>query len=358
LLTVPSARRRCLPVLLVLLAAALALASPSFAADGPRIAFVEWLAEPPMTRLTSVGVDGSARTTLALDGVQPVPFEGPVWSPDGSALVFSGYPVAPDGGLREGARFRIFVIDAAGGEPREVPGSLGGSHPVLSPDGRTVAFQRSKFAHRFDPANPLDFGSYFSVTTWTVSLEGGRPRQLTPWRNQLVNAPAAFSPDGSTLLLERDRAPGGRQPEVVARNLSGGPLRVIARGAEDPSYSPDGSSIALISYRDGLRLETGDGPAPVGEVYVVRADGSQPRRLTKTPRAQESQPSWSPSGGRIAFVRTPGPGGFGFGSTLFQVNADGACQRRVAGSSSRSAPALYGPAWQPGPGREAGPLSC
>lgn len=358
MLSAPPVRRRSLPALFLVLAAALVFAAPSLAAaDGPRIAYVEWKAEPPMTRLVTVAPDGSARRTLPLAGVQPAPFEGPVWSADGASLLFAGYAVDADGDASENARPSLFVIGAEGGVPRQVPGTIGASRPVLSPDGRTVAFRRSKLIHRYDPKHPLGFGLYISVTAWVVSLEGGSPRRLTPWRHGLVNEPVAFSPDGLTLLLERNRGPASGN-EIVARPLAGGSLRVIARGAEDPSYSPDGTRIAMVSYRDRIQVETGDRPAPIGELYVTRADGSEPRRLTQTKRAQESQPSWSPDGGRIAFLRTPGPGGFGFGSTLFQVNADGACLRRVTGSSGRSAPALYGPAWQPGPGREAGLLSC
>jgi WD40-like Beta Propeller Repeat len=338
--------------------AALALLPASVAAHtGPRIAFVEWLAEPPMTRLSSAAADVPGRQVVPLGGVQPVPFDGPAFSRDGSTMVFGGYPVDADGEARENARPRLFAVGAEGGVPQEIPGTVGGSRPVLSADGTTVAFMRSKFFHRFDPADPLDFGSYFSVTTWTVPVAGGRPSRLTPWRNGLSNAPAAFSPDGSTLLLERDQR-AGLHLEVVARPLAGGSLRVIARNAEQPAYSPDGTRIALISYRDRLRAPTGDGPAPIGELYVVNADGSQPQRLTTTATAQESQPSWSPGGERIAFLRVPGPGGLGFGTTLLQANADGSCARRVTGGTWRFAPALYGPVWQPGPGREAPALIC
>jgi Tol biopolymer transport system component len=352
--------KRLAPTLLASLIAAVALAAPAPAAvsSGPRLAFVEWLAEPPMTRMTTIAADGSGRSTLPLGGVQPVPFEGPAWSADGSTLVFAGYPVDAKGELRgkEGSP-RLFTVGAEGGAPRELPGTAGGSRPVLSPDGGTVAFLRSKLNFRFNPKDPVAFGYYSSVTTWTVSMDGGRPRRLTPWRNGLSTVPAAFSPDGSTLLLERDREPGWSS-EILARPLAGGPLRLIARRAEQPAYSPDGTRIALVDYRDNFKVETGDGPTAVGELYVVRADGTQPQRLTKTKTAQESQPAWSPSSERIAFLRVPGPGGLGFGTTLMQANADGSCARRVTGGKGRTAPALYGPVWQPGPGREGLSLRC
>jgi len=350
-----TARRLFTP--LALFSAALVFVTTSAAgADGPRIALVEWRAEPPMTRLLTVAPDGSGRRALPLQGVQPVPFAGPVWLPDGSALLFAGYLVDEGGEALDNGRPALFVVGSEGGVPQLLAGTEGGSHPVLSPDGRSVAFQRSKLVHRYDPAHPLKFGLYASVTTWVVPLGSGLPRRLTPWRNGLVNAPAAISPDGSTLLLERDRP---HQPaEIVARSLLDGSSRVIARNAEQPAYSPDGTRIAMIGYRDRLSVETADGPAPVGELYVTRADGSQPRRLTRTPRAQESQPSWDPSGSRISFLRVPGPGGLGFGTVLFQASPDGACLRRVTGSTGPRASALYGPVWQPGPGREVGPLSC
>jgi dipeptidyl aminopeptidase/acylaminoacyl peptidase len=347
-----------LPALLLSLSAALACAAPAWAAtDGPRIALVEWRAEPPMTRLVTVAPDGSGRRTLPLAGVQPVPFAGPAWSPDGTSLVFAGYRVDAGGDSSESGRPWLFIVGAEGGVPQPLPGTAGGSHPVLSPDGATVAFRRGKLVQRYDPDHPLRFGFYFSVTAWVVSLDGGPPRRLTPWRNGLVNEPAAFSPDGSVLLIERDRGPAA-EAEIVARPLAGGPLRVIARRAVEPAFSPDGTRIAMVSFRDRLSFETGDGPVSMGELYVTRADGSEPHRLTRSPRAQESQPSWDPSGSRISFLRVPGPGGLGFGSVLFQTDPDGACLRRVTGGSGRSAPALYGPAWQPGLGREAGPISC
>lgn len=343
---------------------AVLLASLAFAASagaavgpGPRLAFVEWVAKPPMTRLVTKAVDAPGRRTLELGGVQPVPFAGPAWTPDGSALVFAGFPVDADGEARENARSRLFAVGSEGGIPRELPGTEGAVRPVLGPDGLTVAFERLKIYNRYDPKQPLKSGLRVSSTAWTTSLDGGRPRRLTPWRNGVMSAPQAFSPDGTTLLMERDRGPGF-ETEVVSRPLSGGPVRVIAVAAEQPAYSPDGSRIALVSYRDGLTVATTDGPEPVGELYVVAADGSQPRRLTRTRTEQESQPSWSPSGLRLAFLRTPAPAGLGFGATVMQANADGRCARRVFGNGGRFGPGLYGPVWQPGAGREATVLPC
>jgi Tol biopolymer transport system component len=327
---------------------------------GPRLSFVEWRLQRPMVlRLATVTPDGAERQVLTDRSIQPVPFAGASWSPDGATLAFAGYP--PGSGSEGGSKAepRIYLIGLDGGPPREVPGTVGASGPVFAPDGASIAFTRSKLIQKLDPKRPWLSRSYFSATAWTVAVAGGGvPRRLTRWRNGLLNEPASFSPDGKLLLLDRTRTPFV-PAEVIGLDLSAGTTRVVARNAEEPTFSPDGTRIALVSYRDHLRVQTADGPVPVGELYVVRASGSNARRLTRTPQVQESDPSWDPSGDRLAFVS--GGSGLGSGSSVVQVNADGSCGRRVLGPHGRPAfdsPALYGPSWQPGPGREAGPIPC
>lgn len=337
---------------LLCLPAATALADPP---AGPRLSFVQWKGKTLW--LATVAPNGAGRRNLTGRRIQPTPFDGASWSADGAALVFSGYP--PKKGKPAAGKQRLFMQPASGGAPTAIPHTAGASHPVLSADGRTVAFSRSRLVTKFNPKHPLHITQYFSITAWTVRLDGGRPRRLTPWRNGLVNEPASFAPDGAELLLTRRR--GSRPSEVVSRRLASGRTRVLARRAEDPAFSPDGSRIALISYRDGEKIQTVDGPRAAGELYVIDANGRRPRRLTHTAEAHESQPSWDPSGDRIAFVRAEGEAELGFGDRLMQVNVDGSCARTVLGSSSRNplpTEALYGPAWQPGPGRGAGPISC
>ena len=56
-----------------------------------------------------------------------------------------------------------------------------------------------------------------------------------------------------------------------------------------PAWSPDGRRIAFASGRDGNF-----------EIYVINADGSRQRRLTRN-TGRDVGPVWSPDGRRIAF---------------------------------------------------------
>ena len=87
-----------------------------------------------------------------------------------------------------------------------------------------------------------------------------------------------------------------------------------ALDVQAPAWSRDGQTIVFVSWRDGN-----------SEVYVMNADGSGKRNLTRD-RAQDDYPTWSPDGRRLAFLR--GPQGF-CSYQLYVVNADSSGLRRL-----------------------------
>lgn len=98
----------------------------------------------------------------------------------------------------------------------------------------------------------------------------------------------AWRPDGRALAFVSSRR---GVPGIYLVNDDGTGLRpLVARGntgAGYPAFSPDGR---LVAYTRGKRL------------LVARADGSHPRTLVRQ-AGELFEPTWSPDGKRIAFVR-------------------------------------------------------
>jgi len=329
--------------------------------ESPRVAFTQWGPNPRSITLMSAGADGSGVRRLA-GGTKPaashgpLPFDGPTWSPDGSRIAYSGY--------FRSDKWEIFTAAPDGSDLRAVPNTVGAGDPVFAPDGHTIAFSRSRVRQpHINIHHPLQSpgGGYESTTTWTVDLETGEVRRLTPWRNGLDNSPSSFSPDSSTLALSRDDP---RRHEAVALQLAAGTVSVLAHNAEEPAFSPDGTRVAFVSYRDRNQAEGFDGPVLASELYVEGSDGSDLQRITHTRELQEAAPSWDPSSERIAYTQSTGNDLFGLGLTnvVMEINADGSCPTRVFGKPAKPRShrlvGLYGPVWQPGPGREAGRIIC
>jgi Tol biopolymer transport system component len=282
----------------------------------------------------------------------PFVFSAPSWAADGSRVAFTGLAHR-----RNGVAVDVYLASPDGAGIAKVPGSRMGLDPVLSPDGRTLAFARIKrWVRDRHGKHPRIFRS---VSIWLTGIDGRGTRQLTPWRSDLFQYPASFSPDGSALAITRNF----KETEHLAlvMPLNGAPSTVLAHNAGEPVYSPDGTHLALITVGKSRTIGGPHGTttyAPT-ELAVANADGSDLHRLTNTPRRLELQPSWDPSGQRLVYTEMKAGGNeadfFGIGDSLMEVNADGSCSTRVL---SEPRATLFGATWQPGPGREAGPISC
>jgi Tol biopolymer transport system component len=335
--------KRCLSIgLVALVLAVMASSVAAVAPPGPRLAVLKSSPDSQRSEIATLGPGGGDPRTLAKAPAGRGRFDVygiPAWSPDGSQVAFSHATTG------KGPR-RISLVPADGGPARIVPGTEGGVLPLFTPDGRELAFARIR--NRRLPGEPR-FVRYESTAVWIVDLATGMQRQLTRWRDNLEQYPASFSPDGSTLLVTRVDQERGSEPEAVAVRFDGRTSSLIIAAGAFPVYSPDGTQIALFRNH-------GEGVDSSSDLYVIDADGSHLRRLTHTPNAQELFASWDPSGQRIAYSRVPrDSGGLYEGAAVMEINADGSCATRVKAAKGS---AFLGPAWQPGPGREAGALIC
>jgi len=147
----------------------------------------------------------------------------------------------------------------------------GAAAPALSPDGRTVAFNRT-----------IDG----KTGVWTSSLDGSSLRRLAD-EADLARFPF-WSPDGRHVgvQLRRGSSAIGIFPE----------RKVVATGGESwpHAWSPAGDAIAFAGRRDG-----------VWNVWTVDARSGVEKRVTGYASMLEwvRTPSWSPDGKRIIFER-------------------------------------------------------
>lgn len=359
--------------LALLLALCVGSATAAAAPPGPRLAIVKFK-EPERTQMQTVDPSGASRRTLfsasawEADGVV-YPFSAPSWSPDGTQIAFTTMSEETRR-FRFDPKTRLALIPADGGPVKPIAGTLDGLEPVFSPDGQAVAFAkgelRVRLNRRGDTKDPFE-----STSVWLAYPASGRTVQLTPWRNGRFEYPASFSPDGTRLALSSFAT--HREPNAVEIGLDGGATRLLERNAYEPVYAPDGNSIAFLRgsvktverhFPRGGRLQV---TARMTDLFVRDALGGGLRRLTRTRDAVEEAPRWDPSGQRLAYTEWHPFGngsespfraeatGFGFGKGVRMINADGTCSTEIY---SEPIAQYFAAVWQPGIGREAGPISC
>jgi Tol biopolymer transport system component len=314
----------------------------SFRTGGAKTVRYELVASDAKGQVVRVLAGGSER-----DRLRPALFERAAWSPDGSRLAFT----AELGRLASFAR-DIYVIRADGSGLRRLTSGGRSFHPLWAPDGQRIFFARRRKG-RSDALTESDARRLASASIWSTRPDGSDERQMTRLVTGRSDLPESFSPDGATLAVTRadfveidQEGRAANTAEVWVMRPDGSNARRLADRSADPAFSPDGGRIAFASDRAGNgELSYGDRVFYANELYVMDADGSNQRRLTRTKHLNELQPSWLPSGARIAYQR-----GKAFdnaeGTVVMQMNADGTCARRIL-ADPRLDTWHAAPAWRP-----------
>ena len=164
---------------------------------------------------------------------------------------------------------------------------------LRSPDGRQVRAVIDTGSGNFDPSW-APAGSRLSLLNGDGSCGSSPGAVVLNWPSRKIagRLPScrqngiSWSPDGTRVVFMRG------DMDIYRASLRGAVTRLTDLGRNfEPSWSPDGRTIAFVSRRDGNR-----------ELYTMSWDGSNETRITSTP-GSESSPDWSPDGRRIVFVR-------------------------------------------------------
>ena len=121
--------------------------------------------------------------------------------------------------------------------------------------------------------------------SWDVSAIPGEPRDVTIDTRSGSWMSVDVSPDGQSIAFDL-------LGDIYILPIGGGEAKAIMSGhawTMQPRFSPDGSEIAYTSDAGG-----GD------NIWIMNADGSDARQLTKEDFRLLNNPSWSPDGEYIA----------------------------------------------------------
>lgn len=169
----------------------------------------------------------------------------PAFAADGRTIAFARdgdlYSVRPDGS----------------GQRRLTSGSELDSAPVVSPDGRTVVFER-----RASAAGAADL--------YKVGAKGGGVRALTT--GAADDHDAVFAPDGRALVFVRGlaRSATDSSEDLFSILPSGAGLKRLTRTAVDefePRYFAGGIVFS--------RGESSPGPAAYADIYTMKSNGTK-----------------------------------------------------------------------------------
>ena len=268
---------------------------------------------------------GRARRITAEDLYRFQLISEPQISPDGKIAVFCQHRVEKE---KEKKYANLWVVPTEGGEAHQFTrGDQADTRPRFSPDGTQIAF----LSNRKDEKQPQ---------IYLVPVRGGEARRLTDLKGTIEAF--EWSPDGKRLLLQfrakdpeeidREKDEDKKKLGVVCRHITRVFFKEDAVGflpvarwhllmidvrtgkttqlteaeiydERDPTWSPDGKTIAFCSNR----TKDPDLDPDAVDLYTIPAAGGEMKKLS-TPVGPKWSPSFSPDGAWLAYYGHEGKG--------------------------------------------------
>ena len=240
------------------------------------------------------------------------------WSPDGRTLAITD---------RWPGNSELYLLDLIDGRRRDLisPDKAYVLRPRFSPDGKLVAYSRQE-SMTFD-------------VLYVVSAEGGQPRQVTrtPWTQAGFARGFAWSPDGRSVLALSAYQSQKRQiwqfPMNGGAPFAAGPIDIsrgnelslarrkgtlawvrdmsanslwrmpAIRSSERPERLVQSAAVDIdADWSGNARMVFRSDRSGVTELWIAKADGTNPFQATRFRGPFVGDPHWSPDGRSVAFT--------------------------------------------------------
>jgi Tol biopolymer transport system component len=264
--------------------------NPEISPDGHWIAFERDLEDT--SRIIIVGIHGHRQHALDLGCVDPcLGDSGPTWAPDGRHLFFQRAigPIGPDDNAASAALWRT---DLAGDHvvrvsPERIDGRYEDNSARVAPAGYVVFIRLSL---RRD-----------STALFRMRPDGSHARRLTPWRlsaDIFDVSPARRGPTRNLVTFEtygHVPPPDGTTSAVAAVSAVLHKDRRVQYLTSptsvpvwhfNPTWSPNGRRVAFVRFKS-----VNSDPIVHGDIWTIRWDGTDRERISHG-RLFDFRPSW------------------------------------------------------------------